>query len=77
MIETPSEVPHQVAIASSWWRGLARSSLDRQESTRLRVTMIAEMVDIETGDGYSALTTVRGGTTVLTQRATPSFQVRS
>ena len=39
--------------------------------------MIAEIVDIDTGVGYSAVTIVRRGALIVTHSETPSFQVRS
>ena len=39
--------------------------------------MIAEIVAIDTGVGYCAVTTVPGGAMISTQREAPSFQARS
>jgi len=75
--ETPREVPHQFAITSWWCCGLASNIRDNAPNVALRVTMIAEMVDIETGVGLSAVTMVRRGATMSTHRAIPSFHGKS
>ena len=56
---------------------LASRIRDRVAWTRFSVTITAEIVDIDTGAGNSAVTTVRGGAMISTQRAMPSFHGRS